>query len=84
MKNYFQTWMYVSRISRRCKIAGKIIQFLCGIRGHELSKTEWGYGGGDYADCWCRWCNKMISVPKTSLYFTNPDSRDLMKMVEKR
>jgi len=60
----------------------KIIQFFCGILGgHEQSKTEWGYGGGEYADTWCRWCNKMFQVPKTSVYFTNPTSRELMKMV---
>lgn len=38
--------------------------WLCGkLTGHELSKTEWGYGGGKYADMNCRWCDKTIRVP---------------------
>ena len=37
---------------------------LCGwLTGHEISKTEWGYGGGKYADMNCRWCDKTIRVP---------------------
>lgn len=38
---------------------------ICGILGgHEISKTEWGYGGGEYADRNCRWCDVLIRVPK--------------------
>jgi len=58
---YFQTWHYIARI-RPCFIKC-FIQFLCGLRGHELSKTEYGYGGGMYIDRWCRWCNKLIQIP---------------------
>ena len=86
MKDYFQTWQYVSKI-RRIKFIGKFlsktIQFICGLRGHELSKTEWGYGGGDTADCWCRWCNKLIEVPKDSIRFRFKESSDMMKLVGK-
>ena len=81
---YFQTWMYVSKANRIPvigKYVVKTIQFICGTKGHELSKTEWGYGGGEYADCWCRWCNKCIQVPKSVVQFTNKDSSVLMKQV---
>ena len=61
-KNYPQTWNYMSKFNRFPKIK-KFLRWLCGVcGGHELSKTEWGYGGGDYADRWCRWCDKMIRV----------------------
>ncbi|HOU57772.1 MAG TPA: hypothetical protein PK556_12595, partial [Smithellaceae bacterium] len=37
---------------------------ICGwLTGHEISRTEWGYGGGKYADMNCRWCDKTIRVP---------------------
>lgn len=81
---YFQTWMYVSKFNRIPvigKYVVKTIQFICGLRGHETSKTEWRYGGGEYADCWCRWCNKFIQVPKSVVQFTHKDSSMLMKQV---
>jgi hypothetical protein len=69
--NYPQTWYYMPKNKR----IRKILQFLCGMfGGHELSKTEWGFGGGDYADRWCRWCNKLIIVPKESVFFQFKDS----------
>lgn len=41
-----------------------LLQALCAaITGHEMSKTESGYGGGRFADKWCRWCNKRFKVP---------------------
>jgi hypothetical protein len=85
MKGYFQTWHHVANI-RSIKFIGeylsKFIQYLCGIIcGHEHSKTEWGYGGGDYADSWCRWCNKMIQIPKEELLTMFPGSAHLMNMV---
>jgi hypothetical protein len=33
------------------------------MMGHEISQTESGYGGGRWADKWCRWCDKLIKVP---------------------
>ena len=42
-----------------------MLEWLCGkLTGHELSKTEWGYGGGKFVDRNCRWCDKVIKVPK--------------------
>jgi len=97
--NYPQTWYYMPKSWKKTKnLSSKktkhsfwyplriFIQFLCGLLGgHELSKTEWGYGGGEYADRWCRWCDKRVQVPKESIYFqfkdTNP--RELMKEVGK-
>ena len=81
--NYPQTWYYMPK-RRRFPWARRILQCACGIfGGHELSNTEWGYGGGDYADRWCRWCDKMIVVPKESIYFQFRDSnaKDLMSGV---
>lgn len=73
---YPQLWWVVSKYPQPIK---KVIQFLCGLLGgHELSKTEWGYGG-EHVDRWCRWCNKFIQVPKTSIYFTHPHSRQMIK-----
>jgi hypothetical protein len=88
MKGYFQTWHHVAKI-RRIKFIGKPIvkgiQAVCGfIGGHEPSKTEWGYGGGDYADSWCRWCNKLIPVPKEELLTRFPGSGQMMNMVGKK
>ena len=93
--DYPQTWYYMPpRWSRRAQERGKtkhstlgyplclFLEFFCGlIGGHELSKTEWGYGGGDYADRHCRWCDKVIRVPKESIYFQfkEHDARDLIK-----
>lgn len=77
--NYPQTWYLMPRN----KTARKVLQRLCGwVGGHELSKTEAGYGGGDYADRWCRWCDKLMKVPKTSIMFEFPILRDLMKEVK--
>ena len=85
MKGYFQTWAYVAKISNIPLIGGivsKTLQFICGLFGHELSKTEWGYGGGDTCDRWCRWCNKLIVAPKTSVQFAFKEDADLMKEIK--
>lgn len=82
-KDYPQLWYYMPRSKKHPHIR-KAIQWLCGfILGHEFSKTEWGYGGGDRADRWCRWCDKLISVPKESILFQYPEAKDLMRMVGK-
>ena len=61
----------------------KPIQWLCGFcGGHEISKTEWSYGGGDLTEVWCRWCDKMKQVPKTSVMFQNKIVRELMDEVQ--
>lgn len=83
-ERYFQTWTWMGKL-RRCGFPTlvKIIQFVCGLKGHELSKTEWGYGGGEYADRWCRWCNKHIVVPKDSIRFAFKDNSELMNLLGK-
>jgi hypothetical protein len=82
--DYFQTWQYVARIGKRNKWRAKIIQFLCGLlTGHELSKTEWGYGGGNKVDRWCRWCNKLIAVDADSFWFQSEKFREFGGLVGK-
>lgn len=72
---YFQTWHYLVRI-RRLPVIGKGIykafQFLCSIKGHHISKTEWGYGGGDRVDVWCRWCNYNWNISHDEARFRFP------------
>lgn len=47
----------------RRKIKRWIVQPICGmVTGHEISKTEWGYVGGNYIDLNCRWCDKTIKM----------------------
>lgn len=41
-----------------------ILTSLCGLlTGHEKSSTEHGYGGGNFIDRNCRWCDKVILEP---------------------
>lgn len=68
---YPQTWVEVAKL-RRVPWVGTMLyrfaQWLCGkLTGHHVSRTEWGYGGGDHADVWCRWCNKMGKIPRSEL-----------------
>ena len=74
---YFQTWNKVTRVKKLPFVgecAYKFLQWLCEkTTGHEASRTEWGYGGGDFADCWCRWCNQHIQVQKTVIMFKHKD-----------
>jgi len=81
-KNYPQLWFYVPKNPT----LKKMVQWLCGLTHHELSKTEWGYGGGDMADRWCRWCNKLIEVPKDSIRFEFKESPNinLMNDIDKK
>lgn len=79
---YPQTWWYVAHLKRWPRIQ-TIIQWCCRmLTGHELSRTEWGYGGGGYADRWCRWCNKLIKVPRESVQFTHPETAYLMNEIK--
>lgn len=86
MKGYPQTMYYVVKLQKVPWI-GRLLcraaQAICGLRGHELSKTDGGYGGGEQADRWCRWCNKLIKVPKTELMFVFPALVKPMKEVER-
>ena len=82
-REYPQTW-YLMPKKRNHPRLRCLIQQMCGfLTGHELSKTEWGYGGGKYADRWCRWCDKMIRVPHESLYFQFDNARSLVSLVKK-
>jgi len=59
-QEYPQTWW----LTPKNKKLKKIVQCICGVlSGHEISKTEKGYGGGAFLDCNCRWCDKVIKVP---------------------
>jgi hypothetical protein len=56
------------------------LQWLCGIlSGHELSETEWGYGGGKMVDRNCRWCDKTIHVPMAESPAPNRPLQDLTR-----
>lgn len=66
---YFQTWTWNEKL-RRWPIIGsrlfRFVQLACGyLTKHPPSATEWGYGGGEYVDVWCRWCDKSASVTIT-------------------
>ena len=79
---YIQTWAKVSKL-RRLPLIGNMFyrsaQWFCGkITGHENSKTEWGYGGGEYADVWCRWCNKMGRVPVKNIENLHKGARTII------
>lgn len=71
---------------RKLKFIGKyilrFIQLICGITTGHSYDGDWGYGGGDYADVWCRHCDNFTSVHKTSIWFRNKESRGMMSMVE--
>jgi len=62
---YPQLWdCWPKWTSRKNPLVFAIRVRICGwLTGHEISKTEWGYGGGKYADMNCRWCDKTIRVP---------------------
>lgn len=59
---YPQLW-YSWPIKRGTEARARL-ERCCGfLAGHELSMTEWGYGGGKFVDHNCRWCDKQIKVP---------------------
>ncbi len=73
-KDYSQTWYYVPH----WKPMKSFLQGLCWlICRHEKSDTEWGYGGGEYVDNWCRWCNKVIKVPISETRFRHPTFNEI-------
>ena len=74
MVTYLQTWMYASRIRRKHPRLLQTIQGICAVvTGHTPSKTEWGYGGGDTVDSWCRWCNAFLHIPASEALTLFPD-----------
>lgn len=83
MSDYIQTWAIAARINRKHKWRGLIIKFLCWLlTGHELSKTEWGYGGGDKVDRWCRWCNKHFIVDANAFWFENDTFKEFSGLID--
>lgn len=70
---WWVTLRWFPRWNKRLKKIGKyehskrlhVIQWMCGCAtGHEMSETEWGYGGGNFVDRNCRWCDKGFKIPK--------------------
>ena len=63
-ESYPQLWYCWPRWTK-WKLFYAVRTRLCGwFTGHELSKTEWGYGGGSQVDHRCRWCDLLIRIPK--------------------
>ncbi len=67
--DYPQTWWLYYKVfwwlPRPMRFWGdRLWQRFCGrFVGHEISRTEKGYGGGPYEDRHCRWCDKVFQVP---------------------
>lgn len=81
-------WQTVSRIRKRLPLLGKpiakLLQVWCGITTKHKFGSEWGYGGGDYADAWCEHCNHYSQIHKESLWFKKRMSKDLMDLINQR
>lgn len=61
----FSRWSVAKDGTRTRTKRRVVIEQICGfLTGHELSNTEWGYGGGAFVDRNCRWCDKCIKVHK--------------------
>ena len=68
---YPQTWYFMPR----WRPLRRLLQIVHGWLGHEISKTEWGYGGGEFVDGNCRWCDAHIDVPYDKAHFYFPQCR---------
>ena len=70
-KDYVQGWYCIGiRHGEKYKYSRPIAEFICKLlTGHEISKTEWGWSGGEFIDCHCRWCDKVIKIPKDEARF---------------
>lgn len=74
---YPQTWHLVTVRITPVRVA---LVWLCGVlTGHELSETEWDYGGGPTANRNCRWCDKRFEVPKESIREDFPESAHMIE-----
>jgi hypothetical protein len=59
-----------------------ILEHICGfLTGHEISKTEVGYGGGGFIDRNCQWCDKSIKIPKSENIPSGP-FKSLMSIMD--
>ena len=64
-----------------------IFQFLCWlVTGHKPSETDHGYGGGQWADTWCRWCDKRMKIPldDSEMWGKFPDFGDTVRELNKK
>src|SRR3990167_801200 len=57
-------WPDWTRRYRNPRVYQLRTQLCAFLTGHEISETEWGYGGGDFVDRHCRWCDVLIKLPK--------------------
>jgi len=73
-KDYIQGWYCIGvRHGPKYRFRRPLIESACEfITGHEISDTEWGWGGGERVDCHCRWCDKVFTVPVTEARFRFP------------
>lgn len=65
------------------KYIKSVLQFLCGKLCGHCYDADWGYGGEETIDVWCRYCNYYTQLQKTSIWFRNKESRKLMDQVGK-
>lgn len=79
---YPQTWALVSRLPWHW--ARQLVARLCGAwGGHEWSATEWGWGGTQMCDRWCRWCNAFSEQPLSETVLTDVQ-RDLIAIMRRQ
>lgn len=83
--DYPQTMYLATRFCRRLwpfeKPMRRLLWWLCDLLiGHEVSETDWGYGGG-WCDHWCRWCDKMFQLPPREN--PSPIFKELRPLVDK-
>ena len=61
----------------------RLLTGACGLlTGHEWSKTEIGYSGCG-VDRWCRWCDKMVTMPRCESPLTG-EMKDLAPYMKKQ
>lgn len=66
---------------RRAKLR-PVLEKICGfLTGHEISNTEYGYGGGKMMDRNCRWCDKFLRIPLEE-NIPSKKMKDLMTMLK--
>ena len=70
-KDYVQGWYCIGiRHGPKYKYRRIFAETICRLlTNHEISKTEWSYGGGEWIDCHCRWCDKVIRISSEEARF---------------
>ena len=81
-EDYVQGWYCTGiRHGPKYRYRRPILEAGCWLlTGHELSQTEWGYGGGEFVDAHCRWCDKVMRVPYEEACFRFPEFREMRRM----